>query len=211
MNIFAFGDSITYGSWDPTNGGWAALLRRYLDEKAANDDTFFALLYNLGIPGETTDGLVKRFSQEVTARERANEEKNFLFAFGANDSCKIKSRDQFRVSVDQYRANLEHVITQAQGLSDKIVLLNTTPVVDRLTVNPEGKDKSRLNEYIVPYNQCLQELGNKLRVDVIDVNTTFMAINHELLFCEDGLHPNEQGHQIIFEQVKKYLINKNWM
>lgn len=210
MVIYAFGDSITYGSWDVMNSGWAAQMRRYFDQKTEREDDFFALFYNLGIPGETTDGLVQRFKGDVDARERANEEKIFIFAYGANDACLVPSKGKFRVSTDRYYENLRDVLMQAKQYSNKAILLNITPVVDRLTVNPTGKDKSRLNEYIISYNQQLDRLGQELGVDILDIYSRYMLAGHEALFCEDGLHPNEAGHQIIFTAVKQYFEAKKW-
>lgn len=213
MIIHAFGDSITYGQWDLTNGGWATQLRLLVDEKRKDNSNYYGLVYNLGIPGETTDGLVKRFMSEFEQRERkAKAEENiFIFAYGANDACLVPSKNEFLVPTSRFFLNLETVIIEAKRHSSKILLLNITPVIDKLTVSPEGKDKSRLNQYITPYNEDIRRLAENYHLETLDINDAFMKIGHEGLFCSDGLHPNEKGHELIFNMVKRYLSTKEWI
>ncbi|HEY1074756.1 MAG TPA: GDSL-type esterase/lipase family protein [Patescibacteria group bacterium] len=203
--IYAFGDSITYGSWDTEYSGWANRLRLYFDQKTQEEDTPFTYFYNLGIPGENTDSLVKRFQSETEIRFRKNEDYTFLFAFGANDACFTPSKGEFQVPVERYKQNLDSVINQAKEIASKVFILNITPVVDELTVAPIGKDKSRLNKYIEPYNQAVSELAQKNSIQLIDVHSAFMQHDLPTLFCEDGLHPNAKGHEIIFDLMKRSL------
>ena len=122
--IYAFGDSVTYGAWDVEKSGWATRLRVFLDEKQQKDPSLYYLLYNLGIPGETTEGLVKRFDHETQARRRGDEEVIFIFAFGANDNAYLVSKERFRISKEEYISNLNTVITKARVISPKILILN---------------------------------------------------------------------------------------
>ncbi len=115
------------------------------------------------------------------------------------------SKGEFKVGVEDYIRNLDMVLEGAKAYSSKLVLLNTTPVVEKVTARVESKDKSRLNEYIERYNAALDELAKKHSVPLLDVYSAFVAYDLESLFCGDGLHPNEAGHSIIFEMVKKQI------
>ena len=119
--IYAFGDSITYGAWDVAGSGRASRLRVWIDAKADKDAEYYCLLYNLGIPGETTRGLVKRFETEIKARDRDSENENavFIFAFGANDSALLDNEGNFAVSIDEFGSNLAGVIEKAKTISKK--------------------------------------------------------------------------------------------
>jgi lysophospholipase L1-like esterase len=78
-----FGDSITYGEYDGVFGGWVDILKRYALQKY-NEGSDELILFNLGIGGETTEGLVKRIPHEMKARNSA--EGNVVFiGYGAND------------------------------------------------------------------------------------------------------------------------------
>ena len=67
-NICIWGDSIAYGAWDSA-GGWADRLRVYLHGREI-DSRFedYYWVYNLGIPGETSSDLAKRFEAELLPR-----------------------------------------------------------------------------------------------------------------------------------------------
>lgn len=205
--IFAFGDSITWGSWDP-EGGWADRLKReiikIIDE---SEEDYEIIFYNLGIPSQRTDQLLERFKNEVDARfDEDNQEKYFIFSFGANDSAFKNIEKKFHLSVDEYRSNIEKAIKQARDYSNNFVFLNTTPVNE---IKTDGTlNESRKNEYIDKYNQVLAEACNKNNIDLLDVNFEFKKHNELTLLYEDGLHPNTEGHKIILNLVKNYLTNK---
>lgn len=206
MQIFAFGDSITYGSWD-AQGGWADRLKRYSYEYIEADPQKWIEVYNLGILGDRTDHLLKRFMVETEQRLDVNDTSVFLFAFGANDAAFIPDNNDFKISPDEFVANLHAVIQQAKLFSSTIALLTITPVNESVT-SRAAEEKVRKNEYIERYNQNIKRLAREENIEVIDVYDVFINSDPNTLLDEDGLHPNTQGHEIIFEQVRDYLINK---
>ena len=63
--LFIFGDSISFGAWD-TKGGWAQRLKNHYDKLVVESDfDFYCLTYILGVSGDTTEDLLKRFDFEV--------------------------------------------------------------------------------------------------------------------------------------------------
>jgi lysophospholipase L1-like esterase len=200
--IYSFGDSITYGAWDVERSGWAARLRQYLDDLQEKNPDYYCLFYNLGIPGETTDGLVKRFENETNARKSEREEPVFIFAYGANDSAIHSVENKFRVSREAFKDNLKQTIKKASAFSEKILLVNIIPVDEKKNGVP-GKKIVRLNKYMEEYNMVLRELADQFKLPLVDVYSIFMKAGHEkLLNVDDGLHPNAEGHQIMFEAIK---------
>jgi len=207
--IFAFGDSITWGCWD-VNGGWADLLKKeivqYLDNLSMDREIVF---YNLGIPSNRTDQLIQRFKGEVDARfDDDNQERYFIFAFGANDAA-FKIKEQvFRLSIDEYEANIRKIIELTKEYSDNIVFLNTTPVDESKTDGVLNPSKSRKNEYVDKYNEVLAKVCSEKGIGLIDINTEFKKNEYIKLLYEDGLHPNTKGHQVILDLMKEYLKDK---
>jgi len=197
--IFCFGDSITYGADDVVLSGWVTRLRLYLEK----DPNFKGLVCNLGIPGETTKGLVSRFETETKVRIREDKEIEsiFIFAYGANDSAFVPSKNHFRVNVDTFKENLNKTIIEAKKFSNKIYIQTITPVVEEETVNPINKDKSRTNKWIEEYNSKVLEVAKEQGIEVIDINPAYLKQNYKDLFCKDGLHPNDKGHELIFKTV----------
>lgn len=59
-NICVFGDSIVWGAWDKEKAGQVNRLAIYYQN--SNDEN---IVYNLGIPSETTTDLLKRIKNEL--------------------------------------------------------------------------------------------------------------------------------------------------
>lgn len=206
--ILAFGDSITYGSWDEDAGGWTSLLRLWLDAQGdlARRNLFF---YSLGVAGDTTAGLRRRFTVEAAARQRAGEALDIILAFGANDATFVPSLGRCKVAGDEFEANLGEVLQQAGALGSRILLLNITAVVDEVAGAPPGRDRSRLNQYVQAYNQRIAALGERYGVPVIDVYGKYRESDHRALLSDDGFHPNAAGHAAIYELVRDYVA-EHW-
>src|SRR3989344_1363671 len=124
MHIFIFGGSIAYGAGD-TEGGWASRLRTILVKRQSH-----FLLYNLGVPGDTTDDLRKRFIPELGARIRKDADTIIIFSIGGNDAGFVSDRQEFMVPLERFSENMEWFITEAKKLSSKILIKNLTPVLD---------------------------------------------------------------------------------
>ncbi len=209
--VYCFGDSITYGAWDIQGGGWTNRLRAHLDDLQLKDDSLYYLCYNLGIPGDRTDGLVERFDLEFKMRQAHDkgEESIFIFAFGANDSVFRPKMGTFVVPIDRFTANLSVVIEKASKISQKIILVNVLPCDEEICARRFAiKDKVRLNSNVEAYNKALALLAADKKLPLVDVYAEYTkgtGGDFKKLLSEDGLHPNEQGHQVIFEEVKKQL------
>jgi lysophospholipase L1-like esterase len=53
------------------------------------------------------------------------------------------------------------------------------------------------------YNSIVTKLAAKEKIPLIDIRTAFLKQkNYSALLCEDGIHPNEMGHRVIFEQIR---------
>ncbi|MCX6743407.1 MAG: GDSL-type esterase/lipase family protein, partial [Candidatus Parcubacteria bacterium] len=83
--ILIFGDSITYGAWDK-EGGWVARLRKFVDEKIFADPNYYNIILNLGISGNNSTDILRRFEFELQQRIKEEGEIVIIFAFGTNDA-----------------------------------------------------------------------------------------------------------------------------
>lgn len=183
--------------------GWAAKLRTYLD---ARHDTPTYYYYPLGIHGETTDGLKKRFAQEVEVRRRHDDTSyTFIFAYGANDATWLTDKEQFKATIDDFESNLKEVIEQAKHLDATIYVIDITPVNEKYSAHLVTRNKSCLNKYIDEYNQRLNEVVADTGAQLIAVNRVFKENDLESVLIDDGLHPTQRGHDIIFQEVKSAI------
>ena len=203
--ILVFGDSITYGAWDK-EGGWVQRLRKFLDEKNLTDPDFYCLVYNLGVSGNNSKDLLERFEFETKQRLEENEETIIIFAVGINDSQFVHSENKNRISLENFKKNLQELINLAKNFSSKIVFLGLTPVDEtKTTPIPWNTDKSYKNEYILKYNEIIKTVCEENKIYFVELFEKLKEINYQKLL-DDGLHPNSEGHKKIFEIIKDFLI-----
>ena len=199
--ISVFGDSNTYGAWDTEHQGWVNRLRRHLDK--SHD-----LIYNLGISGETSTDVLKRFDVEcrATRREAVQYKEPFIImiAIGGNDSYLINGRP--KVPVARFRSNIIALIKKAKGHASKIFLLELTPVDESKTDPiPWNKSISYRNDRIAEYNSALRDACKKEKAYLIKNNLARLRYRDLL---EDGVHLNSKGHKTVSDAVRAALIKE---
>ncbi|MDV3955105.1 peptidase [Elizabethkingia anophelis] len=201
INCLCFGDSITYGEYDGISGGWTDILKRYFHSRFINENIEELNVFNLGIGGETTNGLVNRFSIEADARTSPDQNLIF-FAYGANDVAMKEGKRM--TDVIKLRANLQEVVEKAKKITPYLYIISILPVasaIDGITV-PSGKQRS--NQIIEEYNQSLQEFAAQHEIVFIDLYHSFFA-EKDILLSVDGVHPNDKGYQFIAEHIKPFI------
>ncbi len=195
FKICIFGDSIAYGWFDFKKMGWVYRLREVLEKKGDYR------IFNLSIPGDTTQDLLKRFKNESVVREPDM----IMFAVGINDSQFYFKENKFKVNSFIFEKNVSKLITLAKNLTEKIVFIGLIPVDEKL-ITPLPKDPERIlkNEFIERYNRIIKNVCKNEKVKFIDLFNKWKKINYKK-FLFDGLHPNEKGHEEIFKIIYRSL------
>ncbi len=204
-NILVFGDSITYGSWD-LEGGWVDRLKHSLLGKSLDSkfEEYFEV-YNLGVPGDTTSDLLLRFNREAKSRFGNKDKTVVLFQVGVNDSTVLSSSSR-KVSQKEFEKNLTTLIKEGKNYAYFIMFIGLTPVIDeQVSPIPWSPNESYIDSEIKSYDTIIRKVSNKTGVEYLDL---FDEISREEYknYLEDGVHPNSEGHRIIFETVKENLL-----
>lgn len=189
-SLCIFGASSTWGAWDLEKGGWVNRLRLFIDNK----DLGIAV-YNLGVSGDTTEDLLRRFDVEAEARKPDM----IIFSIGDNDA-KANASGEYAASLEQFEKNISSLIQKGKMYTDKILFLGikrvdenkTTPVLWDSDAWYRNKD---IEIYDAKFRECVVAHGAAY-MNIADVITT------DDLF--DGLHPNARGHEKIFHVVKNF-------
>lgn len=199
MNICVFGDSIAWGACDYKHGGWVALLRNYFEERGGmplgiNGALTDVLVYNLGVSGDNTDDLLKRIETECKVREP----NMVVITIGINDSQYVRSERTRRVPLKKFQKNIGNLYKIAKRYSEKIVFIGLTNVDESKTKPiPWSTDEEYDNKSIKEYNVVIKQFCSENSLKFIEM---YNALEPRDL--EDGLHPNSQGHQKMFEKIK---------
>jgi len=150
-------------------------------------------VYNRGIGGDTTEGLLKRMDVSVYDLKP----KSVICLIGTNDFALLDT------TPEQVAANIERIITliKANDESTKIIIQSIYPVnqaIDPLTV---GK---RNNLLIQKTNSMLKTLQDVTYVDMY-TRLSDESGNLKKEYSHDGLHLNMDGYQVITETIRQLL------
>ncbi len=205
-SIYCFGDSITKGEYDNLSGGWASRLAiHFINEVVLHEGRKEVTVYPLGISGENSDEGLLRIENEFMSREDQKTIPIFVFAYGANDSAFFPAESMFAISKEEFKKNLLALASFAKKQKGKVMFLNITPVIEEKNATPNHRGKTRKNEYIKGYNEAIKTVAEEESALLVDVYKLFEG-RFEELFCFDGLHPNEKGHEVMSREVLKVLL-----
>jgi len=115
------------------------------------------------------------------------------------------------------------MIKEIKGIKKEVVLMSLPPIdseryFNKITHNLNSNNilnwlngkKQVISNWHERYNLEIFKLAINNDVPVIDITSKFLEHNNYAQFlCEDGVHPNEKGHQIIAEAIEDHIKRKN--
>jgi lysophospholipase L1-like esterase len=202
MRVLVFGDSIVYGKYD-SQGGWVDRLKTvYADRQLADPGEDTPSVYNLGVEGETTRRLTARLPREVVTRRNHWEDETdfaFVFAIGINDSL-ITDNGDFFSSPEQYRHDLYELYDTAKLFCRKLLFVGLTPVEDD---NP--RNQYYRSARVWEFEQVLRDVAREKSLPMVRLFERFDHGKEEEFLYANGLHPNDEGHRLIYDAVEPEL------
>ncbi len=175
LRIVAFGDSLTSGHRLPHRDAYPAQL-----ETALRADGFNATVVNQGVSGETSAGGLRRLDAALAERPQI-----LIVAFGANDGLR-------GVPVPQLRANLEKIISAAQGRGIAVLLcgMEALPLYGW--------------QYTIDFHNLFPALADQFQVPLVPFMLNGVIGNPDLM-SPDGVHPNAAGARIVAANIRPYV------
>ena len=122
LRLCFIGDSITVGTGDDAFLGWPGRLCA-----AARSQGCDLTLYNLGIRGETSEDIRRRWRQEAERRLPATMNCALVFAFGIND-CAVENGVKLRVELEQTVVNARAILNEAKAWLPAIFVISDRAV-----------------------------------------------------------------------------------
>ncbi len=199
MRILIFGGSITQGFFD-SQGGWVARIANdYHQKTLENIDGERTTVFNLGVSGDSVQSLCDRFENEVKARLNDIEPLIIVLATGTNDAA-LKGT-AVASEVYDFQETYERIIDKAKNFTSKIICDGLTAVDESLT-NPwkyaRGKDTQWLNNRINLFEDTIKQSAQRKEVVFVPIHDKFLRmLNQGRNLLADGLHPNDEGHELI--------------
>jgi len=206
MRVLVFGDSITQGFWD-SEGGWVARLRKYYDKKKIEDlrsEKEIPDVFNLGISGGSSKTILDRFENETRARKNS-EDMAIIICTGVNDSCLLEN-EKSMTPPDEYERNLRKLALQAKAFTDKVIFVGLVAADESQTMPVFWRNIYYPNKRIKDYESMMAGVAQKGAITFIPVFDEFKKhLDGGENILADGLHPNNEGHELIFQLVRPAL------
>lgn len=195
-SICVFGDSTSWGAWDMEKGGWFNRLWLFAAER---QDENYRELYNLGISGGTTSTILERFENEAKIRNADA----LLFQTGGNDAS--VQNGEHKIASEKFRENLIEIIKRAKTITENIAFIDLRNCDESKTTPVSWADINYTNDSLEQYSAVMEGVCKEQGVSFIQLP---VLTNDEF---EDGIHPNAQGHQKIFETIKEWMLESKWL
>ena len=194
MRICFIGDSFVSGAYDEECLGWvgrigAAARRRKHDVSP----------YNLGVRGETSVQIARRWRAEAERRQSPQQEGRLVFEFGVNDVREVNGKRQMEAA--QSLAAAREILTASVAWKPTLMI-----------GPPPGGDQPR-NARVKDLSESMENLCTLLGVPYFDSFTpllssaTFIASTKAV----DGTHPNASGYAEWARLIDQWSPWREWL
>ena len=215
-----YGDSIIKGVIYSPTGRKYSLCKEHRVDKLKCDGW---QIVNLAKMGATSRDGLRILENDTTPTDAQT---TVLIEFGGNDCAHDWPQVAARPNEDHYPAvspkefcrNLHTLIQQIRSHTSKISLVIPPPIhtqryfdfictaADREKILSWLKTPLALYQTQELYSILVRQVAQEANCPVLDLRTLFLgARDVEVYFCLDGCHPNEKGHGMIVEAIKKHV------
>lgn len=203
-SVLIFGDSISLGAWD-SRGGWATRLKQELYTRTVQTKGFEEFeLSNLSIDGNSSEDILRRLRSDIDSRYSSRRPFVIVFSYGVNDQ-RVKNNKP-ETSISDFKKNTGEIIKISKEYTDKLIFTGLTPLAKS---EFEQFGYSWDDHRIEMYDESLQEVVEKAGLKFLNLRNEFERVGTNKLISYDDLHPNDAGHQLIYEivdrEIQEYL------
>lgn len=189
--IVLMGDSITFGdNAKHRKNSWSGRLHEYLKE---NFPGRFEVINN-GMEGEIS----QEGFDEIEDRVIKYTPDIVFIGYGTNDCT--KEIGKYVNSIYNFESNMEDIAEGVRSQTNASIVFNLAPpVIEELCCDDAV---SIHNRDIEAYNNVVKRICGSMMLSFVD-HYSLMSGRDDVkdLFDYDGVHPNDEGHRIMFENI----------
>lgn len=182
MKIVCIGDSLTYGYGVHSKKCWVELLHKSLNVE----------IINKGVNGDTTTGILSRSYKDILESKPSHA----IIMAGTNDIL-------LNYSIDTIVDNMSFLLKEIKDNEIVPILALQPPIVAELAKIywDEYINYNKVNEHLFRYIETIKAFACKNNITIIDFYNAFIKLNYMLKLYRDGIHPNGEGHKLMFKTI----------
>lgn len=192
--VICFGDSILAGTGASSReNGCAKLLKKSLKIPVSLK----------GINRNTSQDGLMRLQQDVIEQKHLT---HVIILFGNND-CRLTETGKAVVPRDCFLTNLEEVANRIRLNRQMPLFCNLQPIDPQKLFKFAPDYQAHLidaESFQEKYSNFVEEFAKQSGHVLIDIRTPLKSQRSKVM-AEDGLHPNDLGHEVIANEVLKCL------
>ncbi|MGI6737937.1 MAG: SGNH/GDSL hydrolase family protein [Christensenellales bacterium] len=219
ITIAVYGDSISRGVTFDENRGRYTYLKEGFDKLLERRGI-------LKIINHSRFGATAEEGFEAYEKEPEADSKYIAIAFGGNDCTPnwqgvSENPEEYyppKTSLASFESTLRRFVDKVKSLGQIPILVTPPPLVAERYVNwiSKGLNKDNILKYLGDINHvyrwqeqyalAVQQAARRTRSCLFDLRAFFLK-NRTLsnLYCIDGMHPNDKGHQWIARAIERML------
>ncbi len=191
--ICFIGESFINGTGDSTHLGWTGRLCVALSQQS-----YQVTYYNLGIRGETSTELSRRWQSEAERRLRVGYDSRIVFSFGTNDTT--VENNKLRVEFADSLRNARQILSDAK-CRYPVLMVSPPPTADPETCR-------RVQEL----SEGFAAICRELEIPYLDVFAPLLssAVWMTEVKAGDGSHPDAAGYTELSQLVQYWSAWSSW-
>ena len=207
--FFILGASGVYGV-GAEHDGWSDLLKAHLHRKMYGQDGIGEKyeVFNFAKAGCTVE-FVEETAEWLYGNYGRGDDVVTLISVGGNDARAMDTPDNFACTPEAFREKVTHLLKELQKYSSRVIFVANS-FVDESKTNPklspfrDGKPSYFTNGRRTMFNNISKQICEAQGIDFVSIDIDQATWVRDYLYS-DGLHPNQAGHQRIFEQLRPVI------
>ncbi len=183
-----------------TAAGWGASMYKYSWAGMLTSYLPLGHVINLAKGGYTSYQILPSAATHPSNRPSADTLRNITAALKKKPTTLIISVTTNDIAcgygVDEIIKNISMIRDQALASGVGRVIITTS--------HPRNINSAATAKYLLQRDKVLKNFGVSA-VNIFDPVADSTNLFKAELLCTDGVHPNDKGHQILFEQIKKAI------
>lgn len=186
------------------NRGWTAILANRIHLAYPQRQIRYL---NAGIGGQSSRQMSARLEADILAHRP----QWLLLSAGVVEVRRTyqPDREQERVSLDEYLANLTVMTTRALNANTQVILLEPTPRARPVTDGPRDVTLEEINTLTRRYGTAMRQVAEETGVGFVSLFDEFLRMERELAgsasLYADEVHLNARGDLLYSQLVYQYL------